>query len=77
MATLEHIVAINPDVSTVVTSTSLLFTLTHVIFLQNVHIVQKTIQPTTRAVQFTKRFNAGKDAAQQVILYTITLDLNL
>ncbi|KAL4084802.1 hypothetical protein QTP88_027704 [Uroleucon formosanum] len=65
MATLEHIVAINPDVSAVVTSTSLLFVLTHVIILQNVHIVQKTIQPTTRAVQFTKRFNAGKDAAQQ------------
>ena len=69
--------AINPDVSAVGTSTSLLIAQTHVIILQNVHIVQKTIQPTTRAVQFTKRFNAGKDAAQQVILYTITLDLNL
>jgi hypothetical protein len=77
MATLEHIVAINPDVYSVVMYTSLLIALTHVIILQNVHIVQKTIQPTTRAVQFTKRFNAGKDAAQQVILYTITLDLNL
>lgn len=77
MATLGHIVAINPDVSAVVTSTSLLIALIHVISLQNVHIVQKIIQPTTKAVQFTKRLNAGKDAAQQVILYTITLDLNL
>lgn len=77
MVTLEHIVATNPDVSAVGTSTSLLIAQTHVISPQNVHIVQKIIQPTTKAVQYTKRFNAGKDAAQQVISYTITLDLNL
>jgi len=70
-------VAINPDVFDVVMRNSLLIAQTLVISRQNVLIVQKIIQPTTMAVQFTKNFNAGKYAAQQVILYMMTIDLSL
>jgi len=73
MATLEHIVAINPDAFAVEQIISQPIAQTHAMLLQNALSVLKTTQPTIRAGQFIKNFNVVRYPAHLVIVYKIIL----